>query len=304
MSFSKRLLRNMQRHWQLYLMVLPGALLILIFNYGPMYGIQLAFREFMPKLGLSGGKFVGLKYFEKFVTSYQFGNLIWNTLRISLASLAFGFPVPILMALLFNHLRRPRQKRLMQTVVYMPHFISTVVMVGMLKILFSSGNGFLSQVLGFLTGYSGNVMGDVKAFVPMYVGSDIWQHAGWNSIIYLAALSSIDLSIYDACKIDGASEWQVIRHIDLPSLLPTCVVLLILNMGSVLSVGFEKAFLMQNALNLPVSEVISTYVYKIGLQNNQYSYSAAISLFNTAINFFFVFTVNQIARKLGDISLW
>lgn len=304
MAFAGRLLQNVRRHWQLYVMVLPGVLLILIFNYVPMYGIQLAFREFSPKLGLAGGKFVGFKYFEKFIHAYQFRSLIENTLRISLSSLVFSFPVPILMALLFNHLRSERQKRVMQTVVYMPHFISTVVMIGMLKILFASSTSVLGRAIANLTGYTGNVMGDVHTFVPVYVLSDIWQHAGWNSIIYLAALSAIDISIYDACKIDGANEWQVIRFIDLPSLLPTFVILLILNIGTVLSVGFEKAFLMQNPLNIPVSEVISTYVYKIGLQNNQFSYSAAISLFNTVINFSFVFAMNIVAKRVGDISLW
>ncbi len=304
MTLAGRLLQNMRRHWQLYVMVLPGVLLILVFNYVPMYGIQLAFREFSSKLGLAGGKFVGFKYFEKFINSYQFGSLIRNTLSISVTSLVLGFPIPILMALLFNHLRGERYKRVMQTVVYMPHFISTVVMVGMLKILFASSTSVLGRAIASLTGYTGNVMGDVNTFVPVYVLSDIWQHAGWNSIIYLAALSAIDVSIYDACKIDGANDWQVIRYIDLPSLLPTFVILLILNIGTVLSVGFEKAFLMQNPLNLPVSEVISTYVYKIGLQNNQFSYSAAISLFNTVINFSFVFVMNIIAKRVGDISLW
>lgn len=300
----RKLWRNMCRHYDLYLMMLPAVVVIFVFNYLPMYGIQLAFREFNPLMGLTGGKWVGLKYVEKFIDSYQFWNLIANTLRLSLSTLVFSFPLPILLALVFNHLRTERSKKIMQTVVYMPHFISTVVMVGMLQVFFSSKAGLMNSIVHFVTGYDGNLLGDTKLFPVVYVISEIWQHAGWNSIIYLAALSSIDIAIYDAARIDGASGWQVIRHIDLPSLLPTCIILLILNMGSVLSVGFEKAYLMQNSMNLPVSEVISTYVYKIGMVNSQYSYSAAISLFNTVINFFFVFVVNLIARRVGDISLW
>lgn len=303
-SIARRFLKNIRQHYDLYLMILPGVVIIFLFNYLPMYGIQLAFREFAAKLGLTGGKFVGLKYIEKFVNSYQFWNLLGNTVRISLSTLVLGFPVPILLALLFNHLRAERYKRVMQTTVYMPHFISTVVMVGILRVFFSDGSGILSGFVKHLLNFKGNLMGAPEAFAPMYVFSEIWQHAGWNSIIYIAALSSIDVSIYDACKIDGANSWQVVRYIDWPSLIPTCVILLILNMGAVLGVGFEKAFIMQNSLNINVSEVISTYVYKIGLLNNQYSYSAAISLFNTVINFFFVFSMNGIARKFGNISLW
>lgn len=304
MSIARRFLRNIRQHYDLYLMILPGIMIIIIFNYLPMYGIQLAFREFSAKLGVAGGKYVGMKYVEKFIHSYQFASLLENTVRISLSTLIFGFPVPILLALLFNHLRAERYKRVMQTTVYMPHFISTVVMVGILRVFFQDGTGVLSGSIKNLLAFKGNLMGAPEAFTPMYVLSGIWQHAGWNSIIYIAALSAIDVSIYDACKIDGASSWQVVRYIDWPCLIPTCVILLILNMGTVLGVGFEKAFLMQNSLNQPVSEVISTYVYKIGLLNNQYSYSAAISLFNTVINFFFVFAMNGFAKKFGNISLW
>ena len=304
MSFVRRLLANMRKHYDLYLMLLPGLLIIIVFNYVPMYGVQLAFREFSSKAGLTGGKFVGIKYIDKFVNSYQFSNLLTNTVRISLTTLVLGFPVPILLALLFNHLRSQRFKKAMQTTVYMPHFISTVVMVGILRVFFSDGTGVLSGAIQSAFSFRGNLMGAPEAFTPMYVMSEIWQHAGWNSIIYIAALSAIDVSIYDACKIDGANTWQVVRYIDWPNLLPTCIILLILNMGTILGVGFEKAFLMQNSLNITHSEVIATYVYKIGLLNNQYSYSAAISLFNTVINFMFVLAMNGIAKRVGNISLW
>lgn len=304
MSLLRRFIRNIRRYPDLYLMMLPGVVIIAVFNYIPMYGIQLAFREFNPLLGLTGGKFVGLKYINKFVNSYQFWSLIQNTLRLSLSTIVFSFPVPILLALVFNRLRSARVKKAMQTVVYLPHFISTVVVCGMLQVFFSSKAGLMNNIVRVLTGYTGSVLGDVKLFPVVYVASEIWQHAGWNSIIYIAALSSIDPTIYEAARIDGASDWQMVWHIDLPSLKSTCIIMLILNMGSVLGVGFEKAYLMQNSLNLPVSEVISTYVYKIGMVNSQYSYSAAIGLFNTVINFFFVYSMNMISRKVSEISLW
>ena len=302
-SFPKRLLNNMRRHYQLYLMVLPGFLIILLFNYLPMYGIQIAFRKYSFSTGFSGGGWMGLTYLNKFFNSYQFGSLIRNTLMISLSTIVFSFPVPILLAIMFSKVRSKRRQKLIQTVVYLPHFISTVVLVSIMTLMLSSTSGILGQLAANL-GYNGVIMGDTKLFVPLYVISEIWQHAGWNSIIYIAALSSIDNAIYESCHIDGANTWQIIRYIDLPCLVPTMMVLLILTMGSVLGVGFEKVYLMQNSLNLSVSEIISTYVYKIGLQSNQYSYSAAISLFNNVINFFLVFLMNVVAKKCAGISIW
>ncbi len=284
-------------------MVLPGLLIILIFNYIPMYGIQIAFREYSFADGLTGGKWVGLKYLERFFGSYQFWSLIKNTLTVSLTTIVFSFPVPIILAIVFNKIRSKRRQKFMQTVVYLPHFISVVVLVSIMTLILSPNSGVLGQIAARL-GYNGVIMGDSKMFVPLYVISEIWQHAGWNSIIYIAALSSIDNALYESAYLDGANTWQIIRYIDLPSLVPTMMILLILTMGSVLGVGFEKIYLMQNSLNLPVSEIISTYVYKIGLQSNQYSYSAAISLFNNVINFFFVFTMNQIAKKSTGNSIW
>ena len=284
-------------------MVLPGLLIILIFNYIPMYGIQIAFREYSFADGLTGGKWVGLKYLERFFGSYQFWSLIKNTLTVSLTTIVFSFPVPIILAIVFNKIRSKRRQKFMQTVVYLPHFISVVVLVSIMTLILSPNSGVLGQITARL-GYNGVIMGDSKMFVPLYVISEIWQHAGWNSIIYIAALSSIDNALYESAYLDGANTWQIIRYIDLPSLVPTMMILLILTMGSVLGVGFEKIYLMQNSLNLPVSEIISTYVYKIGLQSNQYSYSAAISLFNNVINFFFVFTMNQIAKKSTGNSIW
>lgn len=303
MPVMKRLKRNIAEHYQLYLMVLPGFLIILIFNYIPMYGIQLAFRKYVPQLGLTGGEFVGLQYFKKFFNSFQFWSLIKNTLTISLSTIIFSFPVPILLAIMFSKIASHRTKKLMQTVVYLPHFISTVVLVSILTLMLSSTNGVIGRAAASL-GYVGNLMGDKRLFVPLYVLTEIWQHAGWNSIIYIAALSSIDASIYEAASIDGANTWQEIFYIDLPSLIPTMMVMLVLSMGSVLGVGFEKVYLMQNSLNLPVSEIISTYVYKIGIQSNQYSYSAAINLFNNVINFALVIGMNYVSIKTTRVSLW
>lgn len=303
MAFIKSLVDNAKKHYQLYLMVLPGLLIILIFNYIPMYGVQIAFREYSFSTGFTGGEWVGLKYLNKFFGSYQFWSLIKNTLLISLTTIVFSFPVPILLAIVFNKIRSKRRQKIMQTIVYLPHFISVVVLVSIMTLILSPNSGILGQ-LAAKAGYSNVIMGDTKLFVPLYVITEIWQHAGWNSIIYIAALSSIDSTLYESAYLDGANTWQIIRYIDLPSIVPTMMVLLILTMGSVLGVGFEKVYLMQNSLNLSVSEIISTYVYKIGLQSNQYSYSAAISLFNNVINFLFVFMMNVIAKKTTDTSIW
>ena len=284
-------------------MILPGFLVILLFNYVPMYGIQIAFRNYSFSTGFSGGEWVGMRYLNRFFSSYQFSSLIRNTLAVSINTIIFSFPVPVFLAIMFNKIRSKRWQKLIQTTVYLPHFISTVVLVSIMTLMMSSSSGIIGQLASNL-GYGGVLMGDTNLFVPIYVISDIWQHAGWNSIIYIAALSSIDQSIYESCHIDGANTWQIIRYIDLPCLVPTMMVLLILTMGSVLGVGFEKVYLMQNSLNLSVSEIISTYVYKIGLQSNQYSYSAAISLFNNVINFFLVFLMNLVARKCAGISIW
>ena len=294
----------LKRDWQLWLMILPAILVIFIFNYIPMYGVQLAFREFDFAKGLTGGEFVGLKYFKQFITNYQFATVMKNTLTICLSIIIMGFPAPIILALIVNRIRRKRLRGAVQTIVYMPHFISTVVMVGMLVVLLSPNTG----VIGYLVKTMGftdlNLLGNVKTFVPVYVTSEIWQHCGWDSIIYMSALSAVDSQLYDSCKIDGANNWQTIWYVDIPSIIPTIVILLILRMGNVLNLGFEKTFLLQNSLNLPVSEVISTYVYKIGIKSNQFSFAAAIGLFNTLINFFFLIIANKFARKGANISLW
>ncbi|NLN41291.1 MAG: sugar ABC transporter permease [Clostridiales bacterium] len=292
--------------YQLWLMILPAIIVIFIFNYIPMYGVQLAFRDFDFTKGITGGKWAGLKYFKQFFNSPMFWPTIVNTFRIAATNIFFGFPAPILLALILHQLRNQRIKEGLQTVVYMPHFISTVVMVAMINIMLSPRTGLVSNLLKSigLVQPDTNLLGSTKTFVPVYVLTEIWQHCGWNSIIYFAALSTVDQELYDACKIDGANRLQTVRHIEIPALVPTIVILLILNMGNVLNVGFEKVFLMQNSLNLPVSEVISTYVYKIGLISNQFSFGSAVGLFNTSVNFVFLILTNVIAKRLADISLW
>lgn len=296
--------RVLKRDWQLWVMILPAILVIFVFNYIPMYGAQLAFREFDFSKGLSGGEFVGLKYFKQFVTNYQFPTLIRNTITLCLSNIIFGFPAPILLALIINQIRRKKLKGILQTTVYLPHFISMVVMVSMLLVLLNSNTGVIGKFLNASGLASQNLIGSTSTFVGVYVVSEIWQHCGWNSIIYLSALSSVDTQLYDASKIDGANRWQIVRYVDIPALIPTIVILFILQMGNILNTGFEKIFLMQNNLNLPVSEVIATYTYKIGIESNQFSYSAAIGLFNTMINFTFLILVNKISKRASNISLW
>lgn len=294
-----------KRDYQLWIMLLPAIVIIFIFNFVPMYGVQLAFRDFDFTKGLTGGAWAGMKYFNQYFKSPLFWPTLQNTFVIAFTSIVFGFPAPIILALILNQVRKKRVKKTLQTAVYMPYFISTVVMVALLNILLSPNAGLVSNALKMLHLIPGdyNLVGNAGAFVPVYVVSGIWQTCGWNSIIYFAALSSVDSQLYDACKIDGANKWQTIWHIDLPAILPTIMILLILNMGNVLNVGFEKTFLMQNNLNLSTSEVISTYVYKVGLKSAQYSFGSAVGLFNTIINFVFLMATNFISKKTSDISL-
>ena len=303
---GKGFLHGLKEDYQLWIMVFPAIVILFIFNYIPMYGIQLAFRDFDFTKGLTGGKWAGLKYFKMYFESPMFIPTIKNTFVLAATSVIFGFPAPIFMALLFNQIRNQKAKKGMQTLVYMPYFISTVVLVALIQILLSPNNGIVSHALKALglVQKDTNLVGSPATFVPVYVISGIWQSCGWNSIIYIAALSSVDTQLYDAAKIDGASRAGIVWHIDLPALIPTIVILLIMNMGSILTVAFEKAFLMQNDLNRAVSEVISTYTFRIGLRSNQYSLGAAIGLFNTLINFVFLVLSNQISKKVSDISLF
>ncbi|MBT1162469.1 sugar ABC transporter permease [Bifidobacterium sp. SO1] len=290
---------HFRRYWELWLLTLPALVFVGLFAYVPMWGIQLAFREFDPDKGLTGGDFVGFKYFNKFFRSPLFGEIMTNTVRISLWTLVMGFIFPIILALLINQIHSQKIKGFVQTITYMPHFISIVVIVSMLNIFLAPNTGIIGQFFG-----DESLMGSTGAITAVYWISEVWQHCGWNAIIYLAALSSVDTSLYEAAKLDGAGRLQLIRYVDFPAILPTCGVLLILNMGSVLNVGFDKIFLMQNTLNLPATEVISTYVYKIGMINFQFSYSTAIGLFNTVVNFVFLVAANAISKRVSNASIF
>ena len=302
---GRKIMSVLKKDWQLWVMILPALAYITIFCYGPMYGIQLAFRKYDFSKGLTGGDWVGFKYFIQYFENPMFWSTLRNTFVISFFTLICGFPAPILLALVINSLRQKKWRRIVQTAVYMPYFISTVVMVALLQILLSPSTGVISSLLKNMhfIPQSMNLLGTPGAFVPVYVLSGIWQSAGWNSIIFIAALSSVDGQLYDAAKVDGANRWQQVIHVALPALVPTIVILLIMNMGRVLSVGFEKVFLMQNDLNLPVSEVISTYVFNVGVQSGQFSFGSAVGLFNTVINFAFLMIANMVSKKAADISL-
>ncbi|GLX66787.1 ABC transporter permease [Paenibacillus glycanilyticus] len=297
-------LRALRRDYQLWIMIAPAIAAVLIFNYIPMYGIQLAFKDFDFAKGLTGGAWRGVDYFKQFIDSYLFTDLMRNTFLISLATIIVGFPAPIILALILNQIRRKRFKNVMQTTVYLPHFISIIVLVGMMNVLMSPETGVIGYMMKGLGLGHINLIASTNTFIPVYVLSDIWQHCGWNSIIYLAALSTVDPQLYDSAKIDGAGRMKMIRYVDLPALVPTIIILFILSMGNILSTGFEKIFLMQNSLNLPVSEVIATYVYKIGIISNQFSYASAIGLFNTLINFVFLFAMNAASKKMSNTSLY
>lgn len=301
-----RLRREILRHWQLYLLLLLPITYLIIFKYVPMYGAQIAFRNYRIRNGILGSAWVGFANFRKFFSSAQFVRLITNTLRLSIYSLIAGFPLPIILALALNTMTNARAKRLVQNLTYLPYFISTVVVVGILLQVFNTHNGVYGVVYKTVSGkVAPDIMAKPEGFVHLYVWSGVWKDIGWGSIIYLAALSSVDPALHEAAVIDGATRFQRVKHIDIPAIIPTIVITLILRCGSVMSIGFEKAYLMQNNLNLRMSEVISTYVYKVGLTaTGNYSYATAIDMFNAVINLAVLITVNFISRKVSDNSLW
>ena len=298
---------NVRRRWQLFLFLLIPVIWVLIFNYAPMVGIQIAFRKYKIRDGIWGSRWVGLANFTKFFGSYQFQRVLVNTIRVSLYSLAAGFPLPIVLALCMNALTNQRYKKFIQTLTYIPHFISTVVMVGMLMQIFNSNTGLYGRLGWLFTGQRPeDILSQASVFPHMYVWSGVWQGMGWSSILYMAALSSVDASLHEAAEIDGASRFQRCIYIDFPCILPTATILLIMNAGNIMSVGFEKVFLMQNSLNLSTSEVISTYVYKVSLtaSGSDFSYGTAIGLFNSVINLMLLVIVNFISKRLTENSLW
>ena len=283
--------------------LLPVAWYI-IFCYVPMYGIQLAFKEFRPSRGIWGSPWVGFEHFERFFSSIYFGRVVGNTLIINVYSLIFGFPVPIIFALLLNEIRFNPFKRIIQTITYFPHFISTVIVVSMLTMLFAADTGVLNFTGIFNNGVNIPITNDPAFFRPLYIGSGIWQGFGFSSVLYIAAISAIDQQLYEAARVDGASRFQNIIHITLPCIMPAIIIRLLLQLGSMFSQGAEKIILMYTPSTYVVADVISTYVYRVGLTGANYSFGTAVDLFNTIINFITLIVFNTIARRMGETSLW
>jgi putative aldouronate transport system permease protein len=296
-------LRNAGACWQLYVLVLPAVAAVLVFNYFPMYGIQIAFKDFRPSLGIWGSQWVGLKHFIRFVTFPDFHRVLRNTVSISLYSIA-TFPCAVILALLINELDNQKFKKTVQMVSYAPHFISVVVLCSMVRIFLSRESGLINNLMAMLGAERVDFLSVPRYFNTIYVWSGVWQNVGWGTIIYLASLAGVSPELVDAARIDGCNRLQIIRHVNIPHILPTIIILLILRTGSVLSVGFEKIFLLQNSLNLERSRVISTYVYEMGITGGQFSYSAAIGLFNNIVNIVFIVVVNAISKRVSSVGLW
>ena len=303
---KKSFLQKMRGNWDLLIFCMPGIIITIIYHYVPIYGVQIAFRNFKAKQGVWGSEWVGFENFRRFFLSVNAWTTIRNTLFLSLYSLAAGFPVAVILALLLNSFRHKGYRKVIQAVTYAPHFISTIVMCGMLILFLSPRLGVVNTVIKYFGGEAINFMGKSEFWRHLYVWSGVWQGMGWSSVIYFAALSGVSPEYHEAAIVDGATKFQRMIHIDLPFLVPTMTMLLILDCGSILSVGFEKAYALQNDLNLGVSEIISTYVYKVGLLNRDQSFSTAIDLMNAAVNSILLITVNSITRKMGDgsNSLW
>lgn len=294
----------LKENWQLYVLMVLIMAYFVVFKFLPMYGLRMAFMDYNPFKGFEGSEYVGFKHFRKLFSVRQFWPALKNTLTLSTYSLLLGMPFPIIFALLLNSLPGEKLKKGVQTIAYAPHFISTVVIVGMLKLFLSPSYGIVNFFIQKLGGNSINFFGVSSMFPHMYVWSDIWQNTGWNAVIYIAALCSVDFSLHEAAMVDGASRFKRLWYIDIPSIIPTFVILLIMRFGSLVNVGFEKVFLMQTDLNLSTSETLATYAYKMGLQKTQYSFSAAVDLFNSVVTFVLLMSVNFVSRRLTETSLW
>ena len=298
--------RSFRKYWQLYLLLIPVIAYFLIFKYTPMVGVQIAFRNYKFSKGIWNSKWIGLEHFERFFSSSQSLDIILNTFVLSLLSLLFCFPLPIILALIINELRSSHAKKVLETITYAPHFISTIVVVGMLTAMCSPSTGIIHHLLvsaGILKGGE-YLMASSQYFRLMYIVSDIWKDCGWNAIIFISALAAIDPTLYEAATVDGASRFKQLIHVTFPGILPTVIIMLILESGKVLNVGFEKAYAMQKDLNLSVSEVISTYTYKIGLERFEYDYATAIGLFNSVVSFTLLIIINSLSKRVSQTSLW
>ncbi len=301
---NRRFIKDFKKNWIKYVMILPVLIYFILFHYWPMYGILLAFKDYKIKLGILGSPWVGFQHFERFFNTYNFWSLIRNTLTLSIYTLLVGFPIPIIFALFLNYLKKQRLKKTVQMISYAPHFISTVVLCSMITMFTMPDTGVFNLFREMLGLESINFMAIPKLFKHIYVWSGVWQSMGWNAIIYVSALAGVDYEMHEAAIMDGATKIQRMIHIDLPSIKSTIIMLLILSMGSLMSVGFEKVYLLQNSLNRPSSEIISTYVYQVGLIDNDYGYSTAVGLFNTIINVVLLVGANTISKKVADENLF
>ena len=302
-SLWTRLVQDMKMHYWKYIVVLPVVVWLILFCYKPMYGVVIAFFDFNARKGIDASPWVGVYHFIRFFKDPFFWRVIRNTLTISGLSILFSFPVPIILALMLNEVRKSWFKRTLQTVTYMPHFLSTVVVCSILQTLFGA-NGLVPEALKAVGGTGRSWLLQSKLFYPLYIGSGIWEEAGWNSIIYLAALSGINQDLYEAARMDGAGRWKQLWHITLPGILPTVIMLLILKLGKVMSLGYEKIILLYDPLTYEVADVISTYVYRKGLLETDYSYSTAINLFNSVVNIILLLTANKLSKKAGQSGLF
>lgn len=300
---KKLTLKSIFHDWRLYVLMLPSLVYLFIFAYIPMYGVQIAFRDFSPRKGIWGSEWVGLEYFKRFIEYPNFKFLMMNTLRIGLYSLA-TFPCSIIFALMLNEVRSTKFKKSVQMISYIPHFLSTVVVCSMVTLFFNQKTGVVNAIIEFLGGTQTDFLTKASYFEDIYVWSGVWQGLGFGAIIYIAALASVPMEQIEAARIDGATRLQIIWHVNIPYILPTIIIMLIFSCGGILGVGFEKILLLQNDLNLSRSQVISTYVYEIGIRGGQFSYSSAIGLFNTIINVTILAIVNEIARRFGETSIW
>ena len=298
--------KSLGKYWQLYLLLIPVVANFVIFHYMPMTGIQIAFKDFMLNLGVWGSEWLGFDHFERFFSAYNFWTILGNTLTLSVLSLAISFPLSIALALLLNEIRHKKLNSTLQTIFIAPHFVSTVVVIGMMQAFLSPETGVINILLEKLGAIEEGIYFTrlEEWFRPMYIISDLWQNLGWSAIIYLSALTAIDTSLYEAASIDGASRWQQLWQITIPCSWPTIVIQLILKCGHVMSVGYEKVLLMQTTTNLNVSQIISTFVYEKGIKSQQYDYATAIGLFNSVVNLIVLLVVNRIAKKRSEVSLF
>lgn len=302
-SWGRRLLDNMRAHPWLYIMIIPALAYFIVFHYAPMYGVIIAFQDYKPLKGIAGSKWVGFQHFETFITGPFFWRLVRNTLSINIGMLLFGFPLPIIFALMLNEVRSTAFRKVVQTVTYMPHFVSSVVVCG-LMVIFCRSDGLLTNVLTVFGLPKTNLLTIEGYFQPLYIGMNIWQELGWDSIIYFAALTSVDAALYEAARVDGAGRWRQMWHITLPGISSTIVILLILRIGNLMSLGWDRIILMYNDMVMETADVISTFVYRTGLVQVQYSYATAVGLLNSIINVILLVSANAVSRKISDSSLW